>query len=489
MNGVGWRAEAAPGTTITGLDVWWVAIIGSFAFSPSRIEISAPAPIYTLEAPNLDQGARFGGDIAHGAGSESLAYSEANHQTYRGLRTPSIGLMAWCLSLCQGQDGSTGSNLASYEVYRLRTVVEDPTPPTGSVTGLQDGARISGPTEVRATATDVGGGVREISMRVDGRVVQRATPVGPCADIDASNGDPYEYALIQPCQAQYSAALTLAPADLADGARHSVSIVATDAAGQDAVLSTARVALAAPSGFFSSTGVINPDLNVIDPRVVNGINGGPGQAALSFVLRRRAHTRLVIRHVVGASARQRIRGRLTNDVGAPIIAARVWVATALSNGLWQISGGPLTTSKTGRVTVALPAHLPSRDVRLVYFPFSDSSENVQSPPARLEVRAATSIQLDRSGYRNGETAHFSGRIATRPMPPGKAVYLQAIVRGHWRTFATTRANASGRWKLRYRFTATRRLTAYRFRCVVPAETQPVSWASGHSRVMRVLVTP
>jgi hypothetical protein len=357
------------------------------------------------------------------------------------------------------------------------------------VTGLQDGARVGTPTGLQATATDVGGGVREISMRVDGQVVQRVGPGGACADIDPSNGDPREYSRIQPCPAQYSAVLTLSPAQLADGARHTVSIVATDAAGQDAVLGVARVGLAAPAGFFSGGGVVNPDLDVLGARATNGVNGGAARATVSFVARQHNRTRLLARRVVAASDRQRIRGRLTSDSGAPVIGARVWVAVALREGLWQITGGPLTTSKTGTVSGALPARTPSRDVRLVYFPFSDSSENVQSPSVRLGVRSATSIQLDRSGYRNGETAHFSGRITTRPMPVGKAVYLQAIVRGQWRTFATTRADAKGRWKLRYRFTATRQLTSYHFRCVVPRETEPVSWAAGHSRVVRVLVTP
>ncbi len=70
----------------------------------------------------------------------------------------------------------------------------------------------------------------------------------------------------------------------------------------------------------------------------------------------------------------------------------------------------------------------------------------------------------------------------------KSVYLQALVRGQWRTFGTTRADANGRWRLRYRFSATRRLITYRFRAVVPAE-HGFPWSTGHSRVVRVLVAP
>jgi hypothetical protein len=126
---------------------------------------------------------------------------------------------------------------------------------------------------------------------------------------------------------------------------------------------------------------------------------------------------------------------------------------------------------------------------LVYFPVSDSSENVQSLSRQLKVRAATSVHADQAGYRNGDTMRVSGRITTRPVARRKAVYLQVIVRGRWRTFDTTRADARGRWALRYRFTATRQLTVYRFRAVVPADSEPVAWATGYSRALRVLVSP
>jgi hypothetical protein len=166
----------------------------------------------------------------------------------------------------------------------------------------------------------------------------------------------------------------------------------------------------------------------------------------------------------------------------------VWRASAVAGGVWQISGAPLTTSAAGRVSGRLPARSPSRDVRLVYFPYSDSSENVQSASRNLDVRAATTIRLDKALYRNGEAVNFSGRITTRPAIRRKSVYLQVVVRGRWRTFDTTRADSDGRWRLRYRFTATRRLTAYRFRAVVPTE-QSFPWATGRSQAVRVLVSP
>jgi hypothetical protein len=487
-SGVGWSVDAVAGTRITGLDVWMVAVAFS-TFALGRAEIYAPGTIYRLDQPSLDMGVRFGGPYASGPGSEVGAYSETNHQTYRGLSAPNVTLMAWCVAYCQGNEVSAGDSIAYLAAYRVKTTVDDATAPTGSATGLNDGARISATTAVQASARDVGGGVREISLRVDDRVVDRKGSDGDCADVDSSNSDSYEYNRMQPCPSQRAADLMLSPVELADGARHVVSVVATDAAGQDTVIASARVALAAPAGFFGITGFVNPDLNVIGPRALNGVNAGPGNAQLSFVARRGKRTRSVSRRVVGVGVRQRIAGRLTDAAGAPIAGARVWRFAATSKGLWQVSGAPLVTSKSGRVEGRLPSGHPSRDVRLVYFPYSDSSENTQSLSRRLAVRAATTIQLDQPRYRNGEAARFSGRITTRPVNAGQALYLQTIVRGHWRTFETTRADAKGRWKSRYRFTATRQLTSYRFRAVIPAGRGRVSWATGRSRSVRVLVSP
>jgi hypothetical protein len=492
-SGAGWKVQAVPGTRITGLDLWWSGGMPSglprFSRITGRIEILAPTPIFRVEG-NIDRGANFGLD---GVQQQTAGvYGEGNHWSFRNLSTPDVTLMAWCLSYCQGLP-STGTdvlptNVAWFQAYRLRTVVDDGMPPAGSASGLDDGARITRPTPLNATATDVGSGVREISLRVDGRVIERVSPDGACADVDPRNSDPLEYTSMQPCPRQHAGAFTLSPSDLGDGARHDVSVVATDAAGLETSIMTARAALAAPAGYFASSGFFNPDLDVVAPRRPNGINGGPANVRLSFAVGRRTRARLLNRRVVGARVRPRISGRLTTAAGVPIRGGRVWCASAVAGGEWQISGAPLTTSAAGHVSGRLPARSPSRDVRLVYFPYSDSSENVQSASRRLEVRAATTIGLDKALYRNGEAVNFSGRITTRPSIRRKSVYLQVVVRGRWRTFDTTRADSDGRWRLRYRFTATRRVTAYRFRAVIPAE-QSFPWATGRSQAVRVLVRP
>jgi hypothetical protein len=208
--------------------------------------------------------------------------------------------------------------------------------------------------------------------------VQRVAGEGTCADVDPANGDALEYNRIQPCPSQTVADFTLSPAQFADGARHSVSVVATDAAGQASVIGNARGALAAPAGFFGLSCFVNPDLDAVGPRTLNGVNAGRGSMRLSFLAGNRGRKRYVSKHVIRAGVRQVISGRLTNAAGAPISGARVWRVAAGSPGRWQIVGSPLTTSTTGAIRGSLPQG-PSRDIRLVYFPCTDSSENVQSP--------------------------------------------------------------------------------------------------------------
>jgi hypothetical protein len=172
----------------------------------------------------------------------------------------------------------------------------------------------------------------------------------------------------------------------------------------------------------------------------------------------------------------------------PVGGARVWVASRLRGGQWRLSRKPLTTSRSGVVTARLPARSPSRGVRLVYFPASDRNQAVTSARRGLRVRATTTIQTDQGGYRNGDKLTFTGQVITKRLIADKTVYMQAIVRGSWRTFATTQADARGRWRMAHRFEATRRATRYRFRAVVPSQTG-YAWATGHSRTVRVLVTP
>jgi len=316
--------------------------------------------------------------------------------------------------------------------------------------------------------------------------VQRLPGGAECADVDPSNADPLEYNLMKPCPSTTTARLTLNAAQMPDSEPHRATAVATDAAGQDTILGSARVALAAPAGFYDpKNGFYNPDLNVADPRKTNGSNADANaKLTLQFVRGGRKVQRQTTRY----STAPRIRGGIRTSRKKPIAGARVWLASRLPGEQWRISPKPLIASRDGVLSARLPARTPSRDVRLVYFPGTDRNDDAMSPSRDLRVQSATTIQSDQGGYRNGDTLTFTGQVIKKHLIDDKSVYLQASVRGKWRTFATTKADSEGRWRMTHRFEATRRPTRYTFRAVVPSQTG-YAWATGHSRTVRVFVTP
>ncbi len=147
---------------------------------------------------------------------------------------------------------------------------------------------------------------------------------------------------------------------------------------------------------------------------------------------------------------------------------------------------PLATLKTSR-TGSFSFLAPRGTSRMLSFRY-EGTATIRSATSRvaLNVAAASTMHSSRRVVVNGETVHFSGGLRGGViLPAGKLIELQVLVRRRWRTFATTRANASGRWSNDYRFDGTRGRQRYRFRARVPVETG-YPYATGHSR--RIVVT-
>jgi hypothetical protein len=71
---------------------------------------------------------------------------------------------------------------------------------------------------------------------------------------------------------------------------------------------------------------------------------------------------------------------------------------------------------------------------------------------------------------NGRAVSFAGRVRSLPIPTGgKLVELQVVLSGRWQTFRTVRTDASGAWRIRYRFRRSCGVLSYRFRARLPAE--------------------
>jgi hypothetical protein len=224
-------------------------------------------------------------------------------------------------------------------------------------------------------------------------------------------------------------------------------------------------------------------------------DGSPAQVTLplrlktklrgGLVQRRGGHTRLARSAYVRYGQLVRVRGRLVTPEGNPMQDVEVHAFTQVRDG----SAPPrliatVRASRTGRFTF-LVRRGPSRVIRIVY----NGTAQIRSATrmVTLNVRARTTMGSSRRYAANGQTVRFHGRIRTGPIPDqGKLVELQVWVRGRWRTFATTRAGRTGRWRYVYRFDGTRGHTTYRFRAKIPPEAG-YPFATGQSRVVRIAV--
>lgn len=202
--------------------------------------------------------------------------------------------------------------------------------------------------------------------------------------------------------------------------------------------------------------------------------------------KRRFRTTLVTRPEVGYGGVVRLQGRLTTPGANPVGGTEVQVLERV-----QVPGatprpiGTVTTSETGRFSFKV-AKGPSRTVSFRYAGTKTVRADVGEVDIR--VRASSSFTVSRRSVVNGEAITFRGQLRGGNIPAqGKLVALQALSRGRWRPFATTRASAqTGRWAYTYRFDGTRGKVRYRFRARVLREaTYP--FTTGTSGRRRVLV--
>ena len=402
------------------------------------------------------------------------------------------------------------STFAQFTAYRVGLVVSDGRPPQGNASGrLLTDAVLTGAPSVTVDANDVGGGVYMTRILVDGRT-EASTQVGGilCRDVDSGNRDAFEFSTVSPCPLHEAVTMTLDTSLLADDAYHRVQVEIIDAAGNTTTVVDRNVGMprSPRPGFFDpvTRRFLNPLFNLAVPRALNGRGADSGAIIrVSFPVRdtvrvkhggekgqRRRVIRARSRRTVHFTSRPTLRARLTNAARRPIVGARLWVATRVNGRDWQISGRPHTTGRTGHIALRLSARAPSRDVNVVYFPFSDSHEQAVGRPVRLDVRAGVRLRVDRHRARNGGRIVFSGQVAGPLASSGAAISLQVKIGQRYRTFRMIRVTPArnGRFRTAYRFANTVSRARYHFRVLVPRQAG-LPYESGTSDVESVLVTP
>jgi hypothetical protein len=410
----------------------------------------------------------------------------------------------------QGSGTCQTGTFAQFNAYRVSVVASDSSAPQGTATGglVTDPVLAAQPT-VTVDATDKGAGVFVARVVVDGQV-RASTPFGDriCRDIDTSDSDPFEFSTISPCPLHDTASVQLDTTAIGDDAYHHVQVQVVDAAGNAATIADRTVGVSHPSlpGFFDPTTrrFLNPWFNLAASRQLNG-QGASSGAILRVYLpirsterikhgiykgQRRRVVRAAAHRTVGFASRTTLRAVLTDAARHPIAGANVWIASRVDGREWQITGRPHTTGRTGRVGLRLAARTPSRQVNVVYFPFSDSHEQAVGRPVKLKVRAGVTLSPSRHRARNGQRVRFRGHVSGPLAPGGVTASLQVKLGQRYRTFRALRVTSAGggRFDTSYRFSSTSHATRYRFRVLVSPQAG-LPYERGTSSVTTVVVRP
>jgi len=317
------------------------------------------------------------------------------------------------------------------------------------------GGELHGDQTVAVAGGDVGGGVRQVQVSVDG--VLAATDVVQCA-LSRGLGTS-----LSPCPRDVQRTLTI---DTAAAPFHD---------GNNLV----RVCI-----YDFATGRTQPN-SACEERAVAVDNSCPespvaGGTNLGARFARNGKERIRL----AAGRRAVIKGRLSGPTGAPIGRALVCVKSRVKRRgkPFAFVAGAVTGSD-GRFAVRLPRG-PSREVIVGYRVGSVEIERrlrlLSRPHPRLRVRPHR--------LRNGGRITMRGRIP-RPFARHRIVVIQGRNPGErrWITFEKARTNAAGKFRARYRFLrVTSGVARFEIRALIPAQNG-YPYAAGRSSARTVVV--
>jgi hypothetical protein len=478
---VGWRFDAPADTSIAGLTLRWFGQ-GDYAggdWGAARVDLDTSTAV--MAKTHIDM---F-------SSTESVTSSDAQWvRAYVGCIAPS----GWtCRS--RYDSGSGAINILAVAIYWSSITLNDRfAPQPDSVAGSATTDAVwTGTAHLSFNASDRGGGIYRVLVDVDGQVVKSMPAVadGRCVDRTGDRDFAYEV----PCPGRASGNVGIDASDLPSG-QHTVTVYLEDAAGNRAILLPPTQKLIVNDyravGYFAGGRFFNPRFGT--PRVANGdaaVSGAKVSAAFVRAVGHgpRRHRVSQTRRQVRFSQRPTIRGTLTTPSGEPIGKATLFVGQQPEGQDWRLDGA-VRTDSAGRFSYRAEARQSNRDLRVVYFPFSDSHEYAASSPLTLKVAAGLTLRVSRHALRNGQRLTFTGRVLGAVPRAGVAVTLQAKVGRHYRSFRQLRASAGtgGRIHTVYRFERTTATVRYRFRLKLVRQAG-LPYQGGVSPPVDVLVRP
>jgi hypothetical protein len=389
-----------------------------------------------------------------------------DHPPNPALETPAEleNAFGFWLACPYGQTCQPGAFVAA---HFLAATEVDPTPPVVSgVEGtLVAGDVVRGHQGLRAVASDIGGGVRSLELKVNGFTMP-GTALGACS-IAAVNNPSYKGIAASsptPCPPLLSDLWevdTSAP-PFQNGA-NTVQVCASDLA-----------TTGAPNTGCSNLQTIQVDNSCTESTVAGGadLSAGFGDSGTDSL-------------TVGFGSATEIKGTLTNQAGSPISGATICLQSQPAGSTTEgQTVGTVKTDGNGNFSMEIK---PGANRQLLVGYRHDSFQIAKK--LNLATRARPSIRLDTHKVRGGKRIRISGKLP-KPDPGEHILTLQgSSEHGHtWLTFKKVTTDSEGNYSTSYRFTKPQRTTGYRVRVVAPAQAG-YEYATGTSKAARIRVRP
>jgi hypothetical protein len=333
------------------------------------------------------------------------------------------------------------------------TVQDGSSPGITAGGSLLSGDVVRGVQSLQATATDLGGGARSVSVNVNGihsRGVDFCRP---------SYGG--RYTALKPCpgvSSQLLAVDTQKDPGWTNGPNN-VVICSADVGGN-----------------------ISPHCVRRTVQVDNSCPGSGGTAAADIEVGADVAGELKSRAPVTSNVQPVIRGSLRDGAGSPVPGATVCIYETINlpDASRELLSS-VTTQGNGRFATRLDAG-PSRRLDLVY----RYNSSVLGDQIQLDSKVVPTLEIAKKSLTNGDAARFSGGVPG-PNADGRAVALQARVGRKWRTFKQLRTDSDGQFRARYRFTQTSGRVRYVFRALVKRQSG-YPYEPGGSRKRKLVVS-
>jgi hypothetical protein len=343
----------------------------------------------------------------------------------------------------------------------------DPTPPivAGVEGSLVSDDVLRGHQAVQAQASDIGGGVRSLELKVDG-LTMPGTATSGCSIAAVEN--PYYKGVVAtsptPCPPLLSGVWnvdTAAP-PFQNGA-NTVQVCASDFASKGA-----------PNTTCSNPQTVEVDNTCTESPVAGGADldagfGGGGSVHVT----------------VGFGIGAQISGQLSDQSGAPVSGATICMES-------QPVGSQSTGHTVETATTDSQGHFglevkPGANRQLLVGYRHDSFQIAKT--LSVGTRARPTINLSEHKIRGNKRVVISGRLP-KPDPGEHVLALQgSSEHGHrWLTFKKVTTDSEGNYRTTYRFIKPRREIGYRVRVAAPAQAG-YEYESGTSRAARIRVRP